>query len=206
MDLPNLFTYIKNRDNLVDSVHNSNHCLDVLNNAMKYYDTIILPNINLNFLNIIKAICLLHEQNDNKFGLSIDKSIDTIKNMLILDNFNLQEINIIIDISKWIGFSKRNSRPNFGQFECIYNLISTADLLEAVCEKALDRSFIYQKEKLKRNGCINPDDTIVWTYVNLFFHDILDRIDYINIPQAKEYALLFYSNNLVELNKKLNNY
>jgi len=203
MDLHNLYTYIKNRDNLVDSVHDSNHCLNVLNNALKYYDKLSFPNININFLNIVKAICLLHEQNDNKFNLSIDKNIHTIKTILLLDNFNLEEINIIIHISKWIGFSKRKNRPNFGIYECIYNLISTADLLEAVCEKSLERSFVYQKEKLIRNGLINPNDKIVWNYVNLFFNDIIDRINYISIPEAKEYALLFYSKNLSELKEKL---
>lgn len=203
MDLYNLFLYIKERDYLVDSVHDSNHCLNVLNNAIKYYDKIILPNLkNLNFRGIVKAICLLHEQNDSKFGLSIDESIENIKSILLLDKFNSEEIDIIINISKWIGFSKRNNRPNFGIFESIYNLVSTADLLEAVCEKSLERSFVYQKEKLIRNGVLNPNDKIVWSNVKLFFNDIIDRINYIHIQEAKEYALLFYSKNLSELNEK----
>lgn len=189
----NIFNFVKASDDQYDAAHGSSHCLDVLALVLRFLYTIgeIVGLTEERVRLIMKAATLLHEQKDRKRARRLDD--EAMKESMRLDGLTEEEINIVNWLITYCSFSKSNEPgrhfPEMKKYEPMMRLLSSADLAEAVNEKALFRSFEYHKTRMEREGKI-PDERACWENVHLFYNDpnngFFVRLNAISISEVRE--------------------
>lgn len=191
-ELVNVFKFVKESDCQFDKAHGSDHCIDVLKIALNSLYTIGkiegLSEEKVGF--ILMAAVLLHEQKDRKRGNELNEKdmIDSLKK----DGFSDEEIKIIDWLISYCSFSKSNEPGRkdleMVKYEKIMNLLSSADLAEAVNEKALWRSYEYHKKRLEKNNTFSEREC--WKNVYDFYCDkksgFFSRLNAISVKEIRD--------------------
>ncbi|ARF09912.1 hypothetical protein Indivirus_5_35 [Indivirus ILV1] len=205
--LPNIFKFVQASDDQFDDAHKSNHCLDVLELAFRFFWTIgEIDGLSQDRTKaIVEASVLLHEQKDRKREKPLNE--EDMFQAIMKDGFSKEETEIINWLISYCSFSKSKEPgrylPEMKKYEKIMNLLSSADLAEAVNEKSLYRSHEYHRVRMIRNG-EESNEKECWKHVKIFYNDptngFFARLNAISIPEIRESL----KDTLEETDKRLN--
>jgi len=189
-----IFNFVKSTDNQFDAAHGSNHCIDVLHLIFKFIHTIgPIQGLSENRVRLVlTAATLFHEQKDRKKDIPCDEK--ALIEAMLEDGLTEEEIEIVLWLISYCSFSKSKEQGRFDPKMLPYNklmdLLSSADLAEAVNEKALYRSYEYGRKMLTSKFGRDPTEKEMWQHVYSFYNNkdngFFVRLNAISVPEIKE--------------------